>query len=270
MVEEEEIVSKDCYYKEKPDDSFFNYSIHGLNIEGIKKYYSIPVNSRYNYMVKINKDLKELLENSKKKQNEREKKYDINNRYDDDRLIKMYTINKEKEKTKDKINIFHKQFNTLDNKLLKNSEISKSSKFFEKKISFDKPVEIKLDKTIDNRIGKEQLKRTILNKNPFMDYSGNKMKWSVNKFGIGPFSKSFNKNRRINKFQKLKKESELPFIKPRKIIIEYHLTNDAGVGKENKKYGHNNYMGPSYNPFNYSFTPKNRNARNVYGGLFLH
>lgn len=276
---EEEIVNKDCYYKNEPDNEFYNYTTHGLNIEGIKKYYLNPNNSKYYHLVQLNKDLKKIIENSKILEKERQKKYDINNRYDDERLIKMYTINKEKEKAKDKINISHKQFNTLDNKFLNNNEISKSSKIFEKKNNLEKPVGIKLEETLDNRIGKEEIKRNLLNKNPLIGYSGNKMKWNINKFGIGPFSKSFNKNksintcyslRKINKFQKSSKESELPMIKPRKIIIQYHLTNDAGVENENKKYGHNNYMGPSYNPYNYAFTPKNRNARNVYGGLFLH
>ncbi len=63
---------------------------------------------------------------------------------------------------------------------------------------------------------------------------------------------------------------DYPIIKPRKIVIEYHLINDANIKKENKNIGHNNYMGSSFNPFNYTFTPKNRNARNVYGGLFFH
>ena len=277
-MEEEEIVSKDCYYKNEPDNEFYNYTTHGLNIEGIKKYCLNPNNSKYYHLVQLNKDLKKIIENSKILQKERQKKLDINNRYDDERLIKMYTINKEKENAKDKINISYKQFNTLDNKLLKNNEISKSSKIFEKNNSLDKPVEIKLEKNFDNRIGKKELKRNILNKNIFIDNSGNKMR-NINKYGIGPFSQSFNTNksintcyslRKINKFQNTNQESKLPLIKPRKIIIEYNLTNDAGVGKENKKYGHNNYMGPSYNPFNYSFTPKNRNKRNVYGGLFLH
>ena len=36
------------------------------------------------------------------------------------------------------------------------------------------------------------------------------------------------------------------------------------------EYGHNNYMGDSFNPSNYSLVPKNRISRNIYGGLFLH
>ena len=65
-----------------------------------------------------------------------------------------------------------------------------------------------------------------------------------------------------------RKELNLPIIKPRKIIIECQLTNNAGI--DNKNVGHNNHMGESFNPFNYDFAPKNRTARNVYGGLFLY
>ena len=34
-MEEDEIANKECYYKNEADNEFFNYSIHGLNIEGI-------------------------------------------------------------------------------------------------------------------------------------------------------------------------------------------------------------------------------------------
>ena len=62
---EEDTVNKDSYYKEVPDNEFYNYSIHGLNIEGIKKYYLEPTNYKYLHMVQLNKDLKKLMENTK-------------------------------------------------------------------------------------------------------------------------------------------------------------------------------------------------------------
>ncbi len=70
---EDEIVNKDCYYKKDADNEFKNYSIHGLNIEGIKKYYLIPVNNKYKHMIQLNKDLDKVIENSKTIQMERKK-----------------------------------------------------------------------------------------------------------------------------------------------------------------------------------------------------
>lgn len=275
---EEEIVNKDCYYKDAPDNEFFNYSIHGLNIDGIKKYCLMPTNNKYLHMVQLNKDLKKVIETSKILQKERQKKYDINNVYDDERLIKMYSVKKE-----DNINSRNNRFNTLDNryKYIKNNDISKSSKYIEERKTLEKPVEIKVEK--DNKIVKEEENQSNLNKNPFFDYnSNNKTKPKYDKFGIRKISNSFKKYRYgtnlntcyslkgINKSKKKVKELDLPFIKPRKIIIEYQLANDCGVEKEDKNKGHNNYMGVSFNPFNYSINPKNRKARNVNGALFLH
>ena len=99
------------------------------------------------------------------------------------------------------------------------------------------------------------------------------MKSNFDKFGIHKILNSFNKYRyssnnmntcySLGKFNKSKikqkqKQFDLSLIKPRKIIIEYQLTNDCGIEKENKYMGHNNYMGVYFNPFNYSFNPKNR------------
>ena len=272
MSEEEEIVSKDCYYKDKPDNEFYNYTIHGLNIEGIKKYYSIPINSKYHHMVQLNKDLKDLLENSKKLEKERQKKYERNNIYDDERLIKMYGIKKEDNKN-DNINC---NYNTLGNNIYRNNTISKSTKLFERKKTGEKTFDMQLDNNgIDNTIGKKELKHNLLNKNIFIKNANNKNTNTLN-HSIEKFTNKncFNKNNRYNSLKKINKtkdkEVSLPFIKPRKIIIEYHLTNDAGIEKINKNYGHNNYMGASFNPFNYSCNPKNRKTRNVYGSLFLH
>jgi hypothetical protein len=78
----------------------------------------------------------------------------------------------------------------------------------------------------------------------------------------------------VRKFRKKleieKKVNYLPFIRPRQIIIEYQLTNDAGISKKNKNLGHNNYMGSFYNPQNYFVNSKNRTKRNVFGGLFTN
>ena len=59
-------------------------------------------------------------------------------------------------------------------------------------------------------------------------------------------------------------------IRPRKILIEYNLVNNAGIEKEGKNLGHNGYMGAAFNPYNYSCSTKNRTSRNVYGALFLN
>ena len=269
---EEDIVNKDSYYKEVPDNEFYNYSIHGLNIEGIKKYYLEPTNYKYLHMVQLNKDLKKLMENTKILQKERQKKYNIDNRYDDERLIKMYGVKKE-EKEEDK-NYRNNRFNTLENNYPKNYDMIKSSKIIDGRKIIDKPVEIKLEKdTIKNKIGKEEIKQNILNKSLFNNYKSgiHKISNSFNKYRYG--SKNMNSCYSLGKFNKSKtkqKQIDLPFIKPRKIIIEYQLTNDCGIKKENKNMGHNNYMGVSFNPFNYSFNPKNRTSRNVYGALFIH
>ena len=89
------------------------------------------------------------------------------------------------------------------------------------------------------------------------------------------FPLSLNKNKNLNTFHSLRniksnKIYNFPIIKPRKIIIETQLINNCGVGNEEKRVGHNSYMGGSYNPFNYYSTPRNRTKRNVYGSLFLH
>lgn len=278
---EEEIVNKDCYYKEVPDNEFYNYSIHGLNIEGIKKYYLEPTNYKYHHMVQLKKDLKKVIENSNILQKERQKKYDINNRYDDERLIKMYGVKKEEKE--DNKNIINNKFNTLENNYSKNYDKTKSLKNINRRKILENPIEIKLEKdNINNKIGKEEMKQNILNGTQLNNIN-NKMKTTnFDKFGIHKTSNSFNKYRyglnknsyesfrKFNKSQKRQKELNLPFIKPRKIIIEYQLINDCGIEKENKNIGHNNYMGASFNPYNYSSNPKNRNSRNVYGSLFLH
>ncbi len=285
MEEEEEIVNKDCYYKEEPYNEFYNYTIHGLNIDGIKRYCLMPVNSKYHHMIRLNKDLQKVIENSQKLSKERQKKYDRNHIYDDERLIKMYGAKKgnDEEKDNDKNAKSYKQFNTINNLFSKskNNNISKISKLIEQKKPLEKPIQISLDKDIiNNKIGNKDLKQNILKNNLYMDfYSNNKKPSDDNKFGVKKISKSFNKNynintaynlKRVNKFKKSIKKSDLPMIRPRKIIIEYNLVNSAGIEKEGKNLGHNSYMGAAFNPYNYSFATKNRTSRNVYGSLFLH
>ena len=277
---EDEIVNKDCYYKKDADNEFKNYSIHGLNIEGIKKYYLIPVNNKYKHMIQLNKDLDKIIENSKTIQIERRKKYDRDNIYDDERLINMYTIKKDKNNNDNK-----QYFNTIGNNILNKNDVSKSTKIFGKENRTEKPVKINEKIDINNIMEKEEINQNTINRNTYGNHSIDNNMTARNKilskFRINKYSNSLTKkkNKNINTFYSLRgfnrsknksKDVDLPFIKPRKIIIEYYLTNDAGIESKNKNIGHNNYMGGSFNPSNYSVNPKNRNARNVYGGLFLH
>ena len=279
MEQEEDIVNKDIYYKKEPDNQFYNYTVHGLNIEGIKRYYTIPVNSKYHHMVRMKKDLERVINNSKSIQKERQKKYDINNRYPDERLYKMYAANKDANKPKNNIEQSQQHFNTLYNvrstPFNKNSQ--ESTKLFEQVKASNKPVEIKPDKELIHKIlnanGKTiehgSFEDGISTRNKTLsNLSENKKKMAISlnrKISINnPFS--------LRKFKKSNKNSreKFPIIKPRKIIIEYYLTNDCGIGKENKNMGHNSYMGGAYNPYNYYSAPKNRRERNIFGGLFLH
>lgn len=280
MEQEEDIVNKDIYYKKEPDNQFYNYTVHGLNIEGIKRYYTIPVNSKYHHMVRMKKDLERVINDSKSIQKERQKKYDINNRYPDERLYKMYASNKDANKPKNNIVQSQQRFNTLYNvrstPFNKNSQ--ESTKLFEQIKSSNKPVEIKPDeefkyKALDtnrNTIEHGSLEEGISARNKTLSNLNNnrkKISLSLNRKKINinnPFS--------LRKFKESNKNSreKFPMIKPRKIIIEYHLINDCGVGKENKNIGHNSYMGGTYNPYNYYSAPKNRRERNIFGALFLH
>jgi hypothetical protein len=280
MEQEEDIVNKDIYYKKEPDNQFYNYTVHGLNIEGIKRYYTIPVNSKYHHMLRMKKDLERVINDSKSIQKERQKKYDINNRYPDERLYKMYASNKDANKPKNNIVQSQQRFNTLYNvrstPFNKNSQ--ESTKLFEQIKSLNKPVEIKPDeefkyKALDtnrNTIEHGSLEEGISARNKTLSNLNNnrkKISLSLNRKKINinnPFS--------LRKFKESNKNSreKFPMIKPRKIIIEYHLINDCGVGKENKNIGHNSYMGGTYNPYNYYSAPKNRRERNIFGALFLH
>ena len=82
---------------------------------------------------------------------------------------------------------------------------------------------------------------------------------------------SFYYLRNSNKINEKAKSKEcFPPINPRKIIIGIHLANSCGVEDGYKNFGHNNYMGSSFNPYNYAMVPKNRTSRNIYGNLFVH
>ena len=279
MEQEEDIVNKDIYYKKEPDNQFYNYTVHGLNIEGIKRYYTIPVNSKYHHMVRMKKDLERVINDSKSIQKERQKKYDINNRYPDERLYKMYASNKDINNAKNNKVQSQQHFNTLysDRSTQFNKNNQKPTKIFEQIKSPKKPEEIKPDKdfihkvlnTNGNTIEHGSFEEGISARNKTLsNINSNKKKISLSlnrKINIiNPFS--------LRKFKESNKNSreKFPMIKPRKIIIEYHLVNDCGIGKENKNMGHNTYMGGTYNPFNYYSAPKNRRERNIFGGLFLH
>jgi len=275
MEQEEDIINKDIYYKKDPDNQFYNYTVHGLNIEGIKRYYTIPVNSKYHHMLRMKKDLERVINDSKTIQKERQKKYDINNRYPPERLYKMYASKKEEKNPKNNIDSSQQCFNTLYNvrstPFNKNSQ--ESTKLFEQIKSSNKPVEIKPDREFKhkvlNTIENGSFEGGISARNKTLsNLGGNRKKIALSlnrKISINnPFS--------LRKFKESNKNSreKFPMIKPRKIIIEYHLINDCGIGKENKNIGHNSYMGGTYNPYNYYSAPKNRRERNIFGGLFLH
>jgi glutamyl/glutaminyl-tRNA synthetase len=247
-MESEDIVKDDKYYEKDSYNKFDTFSVHGLNIEGIKRYYSIPTNEKYHHMIKLNKDLDEIISKHLIEKEERKKNY-RSNVYDDERLIKMYAGKKEEEKTETK-------------KVLKNK----------------KPIKIQITNNNINKINTLN-SRELTNINPSMSLT------STNKFItdkniiknrlLSKDKKTYKKNMcfSVRKFRKkldIDKKLNLPFIKPREIIIEYQLTNDAGISKENKNLGHNHYMGSFYNPQNYFVNSKNRTKRNVFGGLFTN
>lgn len=284
MEGEDDIVNKDCYYKKEADDAFFNYSVHGLNIEGIKKYYLNPVNTKYIHMMRLNKDISKVIEDSKLIQEERKKKFDINNRYDEERLIKMYTTKKDNNTNE----TLHQRFLTLNNKYNINKNInnsienSKAVKILDKN-SINKTVNLK------NVNPKEELRQNVLNtySNSLKDFSTKYNKMSTRNKILSKiknrnknFIKSLKIKKNVNSFYNLRNSNNMnekakskecfPPINPRKIIIGIHLANSCGVEDGYKNLGHNNYMGSSFNPQNYASVPKNRTSRNIYGNLFIH
>lgn len=296
MEEEDDFVNKECYYKKEADDAFFNYSVHGLNIEGIKKYCLNPVNSKYNKMMKLNREVVKVIEDSKLIQEERKKKFDINNRYDEGRLIKMYATKKNDNNNE----TLHQRFHTLNNKYKLNKNInininnsidnSKAVKIFDNN-NLNKTVDTNENKIINlkNSNPKEEIKQNVLitYSNSLKDFSTNNSKSSA-KYKILSKIKNRNKNfikalkikKNVNSFyslrnrckinEKAKSKESFPPINPRKIIIGIHLANSCGVEDGYKNLGHNNYMGSSFDPYNYAVVPKNRISRNIYGNLFVH
>ena len=258
-MESEDIINNDKYYEKKSYNVFDNYSVHGLNIDGIKKYYSIPVNQKYHHMIKLNKDLDEIIKKHLKEKEKREKEMQIK-RYNDEKLIEMYSGKTEE--------------NNNNNTIIKNPFLQKQ--FLEKK---NKIKILDNNTTINNKINtigtnRSEIKQKILNTNPVLTndlfYKSPKITNNIylpksknNKnisYSVKKFKRKMEKNKKI----------DLPIIKPRRIIIEYQLTNDAGITEENKNLGHNEFMGTSFNPLNYYVKSKNRTKRNVYGGLFVH
>lgn len=284
MEGEDDIVNKDCYYKKEADDAFFNYSVHGLNIEGIKKYYLNPVNTKYIHMMKLNKDISKVIEDSKLIQEERKKRFDLNNRYDEERLIKMYTTKKDNNTNE----TLHQRFLTLNNKYNINKNINNS-------IENSKAVKIldknNINKTVNlkNVNPKEELRQNVLKtySNSLKDFSTKYNKMSTRNKILSKiknrnknFIKSLKIKKNVNSFYNLRNSNKInekakskecfPPINPRKIIIGIHLANSCGVEDGYKNLGHNNYMGSSFNPQNYASVPKNRTSRNIYGNLFIH
>ena len=257
-MESENIFNNDKYYEKESYNVFDNYSVHGLNIDGIKKYYSIPVNQKYHHMVKLNKDLDEIIKKHLKEKEKREKEMQIK-RYNDEKLIEMYSGKTEENNNKT---------------ILKNP--------FQQKQFLEKKNNIKLlndNITVNNQINtlgtnNSEINPKTPNINPVLTNNLFYKSPGTTKNIYLPKNKN-NKNisyslikyrRKIEKNKKI----DLPMIKPRRIIIEYQLTNDAGITEENKNLGHNEFMGSSFNPLNYYVRSKNRTKRNVYGGLFVH
>ena len=278
MEKEVEFVNRDYYFKKEPDNEFFNYSTHGLNFEGIKKYYSIPTNTKYHHMIRVRNDLEKLIEDSKIKEKERKIKYDRDNVYTDERLYKMYASNKEKKND----DLSKPHYDTL----YKFDDNLKNVKLFNKIETTNKPIELKIkENNINKRDSKQKMENsfnkkeinfsTINNDNSIRNKIFSKFKVNNRRKNLSlSLNKKKNRNT-LNTLYNLRKFKsnefkDLPMIKPRKIIIETHLVNDCGVDKEDKRFGHNSYMGGSYNPFNYYTTTRNRTKRNVYGSLFLN
>ena len=252
-MESEDIVNNDKYYQKESYNVFDNFSVHGLNIEGIKKYYSIPTNKKYHHIIKLNKDLDEIISKHLKEKEEKKKNYK-SNIYSEEKLYEMYS-----------------------GKAKENKKISKS--LDKKRKSNERSININIAdsnaKKEINTINKKDLKQKILNMNPFISLTNTNnfrnMNFSKDKFGCSGYNKNISYSlKKFRKKLKLNKKMDLPFIKPRKIIIEYQLTNAAGIMEENKNIGHNHFMGSYYNPENYFVNPKNRTKRNVFGGLFTH
>ena len=241
-MEAEDIINNDKYYEKDSYNIFDSFSIHGLNFEGIKRYYSIPINKKYHHMIKLNKDLDKIISNHLIEKEKREKLIK-SNVYDDERLYKMYSGKKDENKT-------------LPNDLYKNEKQK------EKKVTNIKIIDNNKNDIRSKILNEENplLKNNLINKKSKTTEILNFPKNKNISYSIRKYKKKLEKNKMMN----------LPVIRPRRIIIEYQLTNNAGINKKNKNLGHNFFMGSSFNPQNYFVNSKNRTKRNVFGGLFIH
>jgi len=256
-METEDVINNDKYYEKDSYNVFDSFSIHGLNFEGIKRYYSIPVNKKYHHMIKLNKDLDRIISNHLIEKEKREKLIK-SNVYDDERLYKMYSVTKDQNKTL-----------TYD--------LYKNGKPKEKKVTNIKIMDNNSYNTFNNQIkinetNKNDIRQKLLNKeHPLLTSNLINKKANTTKTLNLPKNKniSYSIRRYKTKLEK-NKNMNLPVIKPRRIIIDYQLTNNAGISEKNKNLGHNFFMGSNFNPQNYYVHSKNRTKRNVFGGLFIH
>lgn len=301
-MEIEEGINNNCYYKNTPDNDFNNRYTYGLNFEGIKRYYTVPENNKYKHLAKLNKDLEIRIEEDRKVYNERQEKLASIDRYNKDRLIKMYTRQKtssnetlEKNKNNSEIiqNLFTEGNGTNKNVNVSKNITKKSEDFIKRKeegkTNKDNPIKLQIDKNCEKNLLKST--RNISNdRGNFLSFKNllpNQRKnnkniyrgYSPNTFGNKSLDRYYPKMYSIknkdfiqqkNKLNlKANSLSKLPKIRPRKIIIDYCQYNGSNV--ISKKIGCNsNFMGSDFNPANYSIPSKNRTARNVFGGLYLH
>ena len=165
-MDAEEIIKNDKYYEKDSYNVFDTFSIHGLNIEGIKRYYSIPINKKYYHMIKVKKDLDEIISKHLIEKEKRKKNYK-SNRYDDERLYKMYSGEK-KERSQ-----------TLENTLFQKEKIIKKPTKI--KIIDDNTKKINKEENNINIENKEQEKDNNKNNNDIKSNSKNKRKRNTNK-----------------------------------------------------------------------------------------
>ena len=261
MLEEE--IKKDCYYKKDPDNEIFNRNSYGLNIEGKKKYLLSPRNDKYLRTLRLNRDLTELMKKTEELQKERQKKYPIFDRFNEERLIKIYS-NKNTIETEGNItrrpNVFKSQQSIYDSNILN-------------KINTE--IQPKVNNTID--IGKDNKIKELFKSEKKAQNSVNILTKFRNKekcFIDSIDQKSRHKHRYNLKSLKIFKPKPsiiLPIINPRKIIIDTQLFNDSGIEDKDKSFGScSQCMGERYNPQNYEIKSKNRTKRNQFGSLYLH
>ena len=259
MIEEE--IYKDCYYKETPDNDISKYISYGLNIEGKKKYLLSPRNDKYLHSLKLKTDLEELMKKSNEHQKERQKKYEPFDRFDEERLIKIYSTKKstETEDNKYRTNVFKSQqfINDSNTRNKLNKQI----------LTKDNSVDIEKDNKENELLKSPKNENNIVNITN--NYRYKKKSFKDNISYKTPFK--LKHNLKSLKCFNQKPTIMLPIINPRKIIINTQLFNDSGIEDKDKNIGScSQCMGVRYNPYNYDIKPKNRVKRNIFGGLYLH